>query len=351
MKRRDRRAGAADRPAVADALADVIALLESGMAPEPAWVMAGVGHSDGVPLLDAHSGADADGAGAGVAAACRLAHVTGMPLVSVLTQVDEVLALADEARDGAEAALAGPRMSARILRWLPLLGLGLAATIDPSVVAMLATTPLGWALVGAAGLLTWAGSRWMRSMVAAASGSRDRSRVSRSADAVVEVDPTIAIALVEAALMSGLDVPGALARVADALESSGVAGPGEELRVLAQELVGGAGRGVVHPGVRREGGSREGVAGAIARPLLLAHRAGAPAGPGLRAARVRLVRRARREAQRAAGELGVKLTLPLAACLLPAFTLLGVVPMVIAVVSGADLMSGTGVLGDVGGVP
>ena len=52
-----------------------------------------------------------------------------------------------------------------------------------------------------------------------------------------------------------------------------------------------------------------------------------------------------RDAAKSAGELGVRLAIPLAMCLLPAFALAGVVPLIIAVVVGADL--GSLDLGDV----
>lgn len=51
--------------------------------------------------------------------------------------------------------------------------------------------------------------------------------------------------------------------------------------------------------------------------------------------------RARAAGDAAAAELGVRLSLPLAACLLPAFILIGVVPLLVAV--------GGAVVGDVGG--
>ena len=52
--------------------------------------------------------------------------------------------------------------------------------------------------------------------------------------------------------------------------------------------------------------------------------------------------KARASGDKAAAELGVRLSLPLALCLLPAFVLIGVVPLLIAV--------GGAVVGDVSGV-
>ena len=42
----------------------------------------------------------------------------------------------------------------------------------------------------------------------------------------------------------------------------------------------------------------------------------------------------RREAQIAASELSVRLTLPLALCLLPAFVVAGIVPLLVALIGG-----------------
>ncbi len=65
-------------------------------------------------------------------------------------------------------------------------------------------------------------------------------------------------------------------------------------------------------------------------PLGLAARAGAPGAALLRDAATELRRRRAREAQRRAAALGVRLVLPLGVCALPAFALVGVVPVVLA---------------------
>ncbi|WGW11057.1 hypothetical protein LWF01_13230 [Saxibacter everestensis] len=71
----------------------------------------------------------------------------------------------------------------------------------------------------------------------------------------------------------------------------------------------------------------------IASTIRFAHLTGAPAA-GLIQSRVEELRRRRvREAQAAAGRLGVRLVLPLGLCILPAFIALGVMPVVISLVS------------------
>ncbi|MFV0633375.1 type II secretion system F family protein [Demequina sp.] len=296
-------------------LADATALLHAGLDPDRAWRVLGVPvDAEGIPIaseppLSAHPpSADA------VRAACLLARDTGAPLVSVLGAIDGALAVVRSAQDAAEAALAGPRMSARILRWLPLIGAGLAAAVDPAALRLLATSPAGWGLLAVAAAMTWAGSGWMARMVARASiGGPSPGKRGGGA-----VPPAVVLALVEAALGAGLPVATACERVAVVVD------PASSTALLA--LAAGRPAHASHP-----------LTHALAGPLALAAQAGAPARFGLRAAMTRLDREQRRDIQRAAGELGVRLTLPLALCLLPAFVLVGVVPLLIAVVAGAGI--------------
>lgn len=306
---------AREAPDASAVLTDAIALLEAGLSPERAWALAGVEvDAGGMPLPTAGVWAGEPMVAESVIAACALARETGMPLARVLARVDDVMAREQDARDAAEAELAGPRMSAKVLRWLPLVGVVLTVAVDPSALGLLFGSPLGWGLLGAAGLLTWAGSAWMARLVRrAGTGAHDGLPV------------VVVLALVDAALAAGLDVSSALARTADA-----VAGESRTvLRSIAAALAYGGEAPVAEGPLAR----------ALARPIHLAQLAGAPASHGLRGAMLRLEREARRKAAKSAGELGVRLAIPLAMCLLPAFALAGVVPLIIAVVVGADLGS------------
>lgn len=307
--------GSEAEPDVALVFADAIALLESGLSPGRAWALAGVPVDErDIPVVDAQVWRGERAAALSVVAACTLARSTGMPLARVLTRVDDAVARDRDARDAAEAQLAGPRMSARILRWLPLVGVALAAAVDPAALGLLVSSPLGWALLGGAGLLTWAGSWWMGRLVSAATAADGEG-----------LPIPVVLALVDAALAAGLDVSSALARTADAVDPQSAL----PLRALAAaHAYGGTAPDLEGP-----------LARALSRPLALAQSAGAPAGHGLRAAMVRLDRESRRAAARSAGELGVRLALPLSLCLLPAFALAGVLPLIVAVVVGADLGS------------
>ena len=314
--------GQAGAPPDASAvLTDAIALLEAGLPPARAWPLAGVEvDAQGAPRASAKVWGDEPMVAESVVAACALARETGMPLARVLSRVDDVMAREQDARDAAEAELAGPRMSAKVLRWLPLVGVVLTVAVDPSALALLFGSPLGWGLLTAAGLLTWAGSAWMARLVnSAGAPPRDGLPV------------VVVLALVDAALAAGLDVSSALARTADAVDGDNRA----VLRSMAAAVAYGGQAPEVHGPL----------AEALARPIQLAQLAGAPASHGLRGAMLRLEREARRAAAKSAGELGVRLAIPLAMCLLPAFALAGVVPLIIAVVVGADL--GSLELGDI----
>jgi len=111
-------------------------LLRSGAAPGVAWERA-VGvrvDAAGVPRvaeLAPHVGGPATARA--LVAACRLAVEVGAPLASVLDEVAASVAADAEARAERDAALAGPRATARVLLWLPAVGvlLGYVLGADP----------------------------------------------------------------------------------------------------------------------------------------------------------------------------------------------------------------------------
>jgi tight adherence protein B len=103
-----------------------------------------------------------------VVAAAVLARDVGAPLGAVLDAVAGALAAEAEARGERDASLAGPRATARVLMWLPLLGVLLGW--------VLGADPLGTALDGGAGtaavclglVLLAAGRAWTGRLVATA---------------------------------------------------------------------------------------------------------------------------------------------------------------------------------------
>ncbi|WP_062077601.1 type II secretion system F family protein [Demequina globuliformis] len=326
------RKGAAHKEDVTDAaMADAVALLESGLPPATAWAEAGIETDE--------SGVPCEGAGQAVAvrAAARLSHAGGVPLAAVLRRVLEVERDREEAAAQCEAALAGPQMSARVLAWLPLAGVGLTALLDPRAITVLVTTPVGWVLLVLAGALTWTGRRWTRSLLAGASVPSGG------------IPAPLALAMVEAALTSGMDVAGAVMAVGRV-----VGGPdGEAMEQAGAALARGAPwaeaweppGAPLRPRRTRTRARAPGVCRQVERALRAPYRCGASALPALRSATELSLRNARREAQRAAGQLGVTLALPLTLCLLPAFILVGIVPMVLAVLATVQMPDVPGVTG------
>ena len=141
------------------------------------------------------------------------------------------------------------------------------------------------AVMGAA--LLWAGRRWSASMTA---------RATRS-----DADGGLELELVAIAMSGGASVERARSLVRTALDANGI--PPTDGRAASEVIA-------------------------------VAVRAGAPVADLLRAEAVRHRRSARAEGTARAAALGVRLMLPLGACVLPAFVLLGVVPLLVSVVSG-----------------
>lgn len=136
----------------------------------------------------------------------------------------------------------------------------------------------------------------------------------------VEPDPALLLDLVAAALAAGAPMPRALSTVADALP-----GPvGAPLRRAAGALALGS-------SWRAAWADAPPAARAVADALEPTAAAGASPVPLLRAAAAASRRRRRAAGRAAAGRLGVWLVLPLGLCFLPAFLLLGVVPVVLSI--------------------
>jgi len=150
-----------------------------------------------------------------------------------------------------------------------------------------------------------------------------RRRRAEVAPTLVEdgpIDVAVVLALLEAALASGAGVPRALAAVGHAV--GGADGPA--LARASAALVLGAGWDTAWAGapVRLR---------PVADCLAPTWTTGSAPGPALRAAAAGLLRERRIVAREAAGRLGVRLVLPLGLCFLPAFVLIGLVPVLISV--------------------
>ncbi|WP_344246770.1 type II secretion system F family protein [Isoptericola hypogeus] len=184
---------------------------------------------------------------------------------------------------------------------------------------------------------------------AAHSGSRRRARggsdvAGAPAAGAAPDDPTavelpVLLELLAAAMRAGAGVPRALEATADSLDGAAAVpgadpagGPdGRALRAAARALRLGADWDAAWRGAPPR-------LGALHRALRGAWVDGAASSDALRAARDEVLHDRRAAARTAAARLGVRLVLPLGACFLPAFVLVGLAPVLIAF--GVDLLSG-----------
>lgn len=138
-----------------------------------------------------------------------------------------------------------------------------------------------------------------------------------------EADPALLLDLVAVALAAGAPVPQALSAVGAAWPGAA----GETMVRAARALTLGAPWDVAWAGAR-------GAAGLLAGALRPAWLTGASPVPALHAAADRARSRRRALTRAAAGRLGVQLVVPLALCYLPAFVLVGLVPVVVSLAAG-----------------
>ncbi|GGR20981.1 type II secretion system F family protein [Agromyces mediolanus] len=247
---------------------------------------------EGLPVHEALRSGDESGAWRALAAAWEIAAACGAPLAASLRELAAALRDEGQLRREVRTALAGPNASARLVAWLPVIAIGFGLVLGFDTLAVLLGSPLGLGCLLAGLGLLWAGRRWNRALAARASQG--------SADAGLEYD------LLAIALTGGVSLDRGRALVEAAL-----ADPGDV-------------RGTVE----------------IDRIVGLAAAAGAPVAELLRAEAFRVRRAARAEGLSRAAALGVRLMIPLGVCVLPAFVLLGVAPLVISVVSGTFSVTG-----------
>lgn len=221
-----------------------------------------------------------------LAAAWAVSLESGAPLAAALDRAAESLrALADADRQ-VDLAIAGPVATARIVTFLPLLGLGMGLLIGADPLGVLFGTIPG-AVAGAVGaVLLAAGIRWNRRLVASA-------RVH---------DPLAGLGaeLLAVALEGGGAPADAVARVEESVHRCGLDVGLDDAR----------------------------------QTLAFAERAGVPVAGLLRSDAVRARRLALTAELRQAALLGSRLLAPLGACFLPAFVMLGVVPLLIGILRG-----------------
>ncbi|MHC5795129.1 type II secretion system F family protein [Lacisediminihabitans sp. FW035] len=229
----------------------------------------------------------------GLAAAWLVATDAGAPLATTLSELAASLrSLAQNQRDLA-TALAGPVATARMVMVLPVVGILFGMALGFDSIRVLFTTPPGLACLALGLLLMLLAQLWNRRLL----------RRARPTD----LTPGLALDLMAIAVSGGASLSRAERAVADARETCGIASDGSV--------------------------ASDGSDSAIAEVLALSRRAGIPAAALLRSEATEARRAARSAGERTAATLAVTLMLPLGLCILPAFMLLGVAPLLIAVVS------------------
>ena len=224
--------------------------------------------------------------------AMRSGAPPGAALASFATGIRRAAALHRELG----VAFAGPRATARLVGLLPLVALGFGALLGFDTVRVLAATPVGWACVGGGVALMIGARRWSGRLLAAAEPH--------------ELVPGLLPELIAVAMRSG--APAAHARELAA-------------RALAEHA----------PFLTRV--ALDADEAAVDAVLELAARAGAPTVGLLLAEAERHRADADAAGREAAASVAVRLVVPLAVCVLPAFMLLGVVPVLVALLTGSGI--------------
>ncbi len=283
-------------------------LLDAGIAPDSAWRYAarGSGSAVGEAIADEIDGGQAVGdqlveavlraratapgaerdAWSALAGAWLVATESGAPLAPMLRRFGEGLrALAQNRRD-VEVALAGPLATSRVVLALPGVGILLGVLLGFDALRVLVTTPPGWACLAVGTLLTAGGIRWNRRLIR---GAR-----------VVDPTPGLGLELLAIAVSGGVSLERGRSLVDAALQRAQLPPLGSDVDAVID----------------------------------FSRAAGVPIAALLGADADEQRRIAHAEGRRRAAELETRLLLPLGSCILPAFLVLGVAPMLLAILSG-----------------
>ncbi|MEP6479956.1 MAG: type II secretion system F family protein [Rhodoglobus sp.] len=288
--------------AVAVVVQRLAVLLAAGVPPAPAWRYVAESSASGIPRAVSQAVVDSTGipdaiigsaahrpvaertAWSGLAAAWAVATDAGAPLAPCLREFAASLRDLAQVQRDIEVALSGPASTARVVMILPFVGLLFGVALGFDTMRTLFTTPIGIGCLVVGGGLIAAAQAWNRKLV-------------RSAQPT-ETTPGLECELTAIAVSGGGALDAAVAAVAAAMQRFDVRG-----------------------------------AGGVDEALDLSRRAGVPAADLLRSAADEARRDARAAAQVKAESLGVRLMLPLGLCILPAFMVLGVLPLLVTVIT------------------
>ena len=263
-------------------VARVAASIERGVAIPPAIVDAA---SSGGPRSS-----NVSDAWRAVGAAWYVAIESGAPLAGTLSETADVLRQLGALHRDVDAALAGPRSTARFVGLMPVVGLLFGTLLGFDTLGMLFGSVPGLVCLVVGGALSVGAMRWTSALVG-------RARPT-------ELSPGLTAQLIAIALAGGGAIPRARQLAIDARERAGL----------------------------ENAAATTGLA-EVDRILALSRRAGVPAADLLHSEARQLRREHTSAAQLEAAKLGTTLMIPLGVCVLPAFMLLGVAPMMLAVLS------------------
>ena len=297
-----------DLGSIASTIQRIAVLLAAGVAPAAAWgylhdgelssAVAEACH-DGAAIPEAiaaaavtRSGSRERDAWRGLAMAWAVATDAGAPLAPTLREFAASLRDLAQAQREIDVALAAPMATARLLLALPVVGALFGILLGFDTLGTLFGTPAGWVCLGFGFGLMFVASRWNRRLVA-----RARPR---------DLTPGLGFDLMAIAVSGGGSMDRALATVAAVTDHFAMDGVGRD------------------PG--------------IADTLDLSVRAGVPAAELLRSGATERRRDELALVQARAQALSVRLMIPLGVCVLPAFLVLSVVPLLIAVLDQTRLL-------------
>lgn len=300
----------AKAPVELDPLASLVqrlgVLLAAGVAPASAWIylaeaargveaprISAVAHAaqSGEPIADAvvAAGQSAPHATAwrALAAAWLVATDAGAPLAATLAELARSLRSLSQNRRDLATAIAAPAATARMVMVLPVVGVLFGLALGFDTIGTLFTTAPGIGCLIAGSALMVVARWWNRRLVRSA---RPKN-----------LAPGLGLDLMAIAVSGGASILRARTAVAEARASCGL--PEDDSDAALDDI------------------------------LALSMRAGVPAAALLRSEAQEARRLARSDGERKAATLAVTLMLPLGLCVLPAFMLLGVAPLLISVIS------------------
>jgi len=225
-----------------------------------------------------------------VAAVWQVAETAGSPMAEALTRLAEQLDALSDATRARQVAFAGPQATMRLVMALPLIGIAFSFLLGFNALTVLLGSPLGWVITATGISLLWLGKAWSAALMRKSAGT-------------VRM-PGYVSDLVVVALAGGSSVQRARLHVTDVLDRFRV--PGTSLTELTSAT------------------------GPLARSIQLAEAAGVSVSQMLIAEGVSARREYASELDIRAAKLGVTLMLPLGVCILPAFIVLSVIPMMVS---------------------